>query len=281
MSSIKERIMKLLSTLLSTGLCFVSLVMAAPSQLGYDDTPYITNQPFRVHDKTRPQPKVITPPTESSQAKAGQAPSDAIVLFAGKNFDEWSHSFWELTPEGTMIVKPLPKKKGAKKRDIKTNRSFGDVQLHIEWKTPSPAKGAGQKRSNSGIFFMGQYEVQVQDNYDNQTYPDGQAGAIYGQYSPYVNASRGPGVWQTYDIVFLAPKFEGDKLVKPAYLTVFHNGVLVQHNRELIGKTSHKKVGTYSHHKENLPIKLQDHGDPVSYRNIWIREINTDGDLAK
>jgi len=275
--------MKSIATLLSTGICLSSLLFGAPSQLGYDDTPYIPNQPYRVHDQKRPQPKVITSPTESSQAKAGKAPSDAVVLFDGTNFDKWNHDMWKLTSEGSMEIAPGKRKPGEKKKSttLTTKDSFGDIQLHIEWRTPSPAKGDGQGRANSGVFFMGRYEVQVQDNYENQTYPDGQAGAIYGQYSPYVNASRQPGVWQTYDIIFLAPKFEGDKLVKPAYLTVFHNGVLVQHNRELIGSTSHKKVGTYKPHGSKGQISLQDHGNPVQYRNIWLREINTDGDLAK
>lgn len=276
--------MKTLSTFFGAALCLSSALSAAPSQLGYDDTPFIPNQPFRVHDKERPQPKVITAPTESSQAKQGQAPSDAIVLFDGSNFDQWSHSEWKLTDDGVMIVEPGNKVEGQKKRkktDLKTKQGFGDIQLHVEWRTPSPATGNGQGRANSGIFLMERYEVQVQDNFDNQTYPDGQAGAIYGQYSPYVNASREPGVWQSYDIIFLAPKFKDGKLVKPAYLTVFHNGVLVQYNRELIGSTTHKRVGTYSAHPEKLPIRLQDHGNPVQYRNIWLREINVDGDLAK
>jgi hypothetical protein len=259
-------------------------LIAAPSQLGYDDTPFIPNQPYRVHDKTRPQPKVITPPVESTSTKAGKAPSDAIVLFDGSGFSEWSHDLWKITPEGAMEITPGKKEPGQKRKKsttITTKKDFGDCQLHIEWKTPTPPTGSGQGRANSGVFFMGRYEVQVQDNYENQTYPDGQAGAIYGQYSPYVNASRPAGVWQSYDIIFLAPKFKDGKLVKPAYMTVFHNGVLVQHNRELIGSTTHKRVGTYSEHAEKLPISLQDHGNPVQFRNIWLREINTDGDLAK
>jgi len=274
--------MKRIHGLLMASLCFGAVATAESSQLGYTDTPYIPNQPFRVHDSSRPQPVVIDPATESSQEKAGRAPSDAIVLFDGKNFDEWNHALWNLTPDGAMEIAAGVDEKGKKKHmSLTSKRSFGDIQMHIEWRTPTPATGNGQGRSNSGVFFMSKYEIQVQDNYENQTYPDGQAGAIYGQYSPYVNASRKPGEWQTYDIVFIAPKFENGKLVKPAYATVFHNGVLVQYNRELIGGTSHKNVGTYSAHEPKLPITLQDHGNPVRFRNIWVREINTDGDLAK
>jgi hypothetical protein len=153
-------------------------------------------------------------------------------------------------------------------------RAFGDVQLHIEWATPSPARGSGQARGNSGVFLMGRYEVQVLDSYQNRTYPDGQAAAIYGQYPPLVNASRPPGEWQTYDIVFRRPRFDANgALVSPARMTVFHNGVLVQDDVELTGPSGHQSRPPYERHADRLPIRLQDHGDPVRFRYIWVREL--------
>jgi hypothetical protein len=158
--------------------------------------------------------------------------------------------------------------------DIATARGFGDVQLHIEWATPTPPHGESQERGNSGVFLMGRYEVQVLDSYNNKTYPDGQASALYGQYPPLVNASRPPGEWQSYDIVFRRPRFDAQgKLLKPARVTVFHNGVLVQDDVELTGPTAHQRRPPYEAHPERLPIKLQDHGNPIRFRNIWLREL--------
>jgi len=157
---------------------------------------------------------------------------------------------------------------------IATKQGFGDVQLHIEWAAPTPAKGEGQERGNSGVFLMGMYEVQVLDSYRNKTYPDGQAGAVYGQYPPLVNASRPPGEWQTYDIVFHGPRFDaGGKLLRPARMTVVFNGVLVQDNVVLTGPTAHQTRPPYAAHPEKLPLSLQDHGNPMRFRNIWVREI--------
>jgi hypothetical protein len=157
---------------------------------------------------------------------------------------------------------------------IETARGFGDAQLHIEWRTPTPAKGEGQERGNSGVFLMGRYEVQVLDSYQNVTYPDGQAAAIYGQFPPLVNASRPPGEWQTYDIVFHAPRFDASgKLLSPARMTVLHNNVLVQDNVTLVGPTANRQQPPYSAHPDKLPISLQDHGNPMRFRNIWIREL--------
>jgi hypothetical protein len=151
---------------------------------------------------------------------------------------------------------------------------YGDCQLHIEWASPSPAVGEDQDRGNSGVFFHGQYEVQVLDSYQSATYPDGQAGALYGQYPPLVNASRAPGQWQSYDIVFRGPRFDpGGKLLRPARVTVFHNGVLVQENVELTGPTAHKTRPPYKAHPVKGPIALQDHSHPVRFRNIWLREL--------
>ena len=158
--------------------------------------------------------------------------------------------------------------------DIQTRQGFGDVQLHVEWRTPVVVEGEGQGRGNSGVFLQGLYEVQVLDSYNNRTYSNGQAASLYKQHSPLVNASRGPGVWQTYDIVFKAPRFAGDgSVLSPAYVTVFHNGVLVQNHVELKGPTIYRGYPEYEAHADRLPISLQDHSNPVSYRNVWVREL--------
>ncbi len=155
-------------------------------------------------------------------------------------------------------------------------RAPSDCQLHVEFSEPTPPKGESQDRGNSGVFLQGLYETQVLDSYHSKTYADGQAGAIYGQYPPLVNASRAPGQWQVYDIVFHGPRFDKDgKLLRPARETVFHNGVLVQDNVELTGPTAHGKRPPYEPQSEKLPLALQDHGHPVRYRNIWIRELKT------
>jgi 3-keto-disaccharide hydrolase len=227
-----------------------------------------------IHDETRPQPKVVDPgvgPADRPQAP----PGDAVVLFDGKDLSRWrtagggSPAKWKLVDGAMEVVK------GA--GDIQTADPFGDSQIHVEWMTPAPGAGEGQQRGNSGVFPMGMYEVQVLDSYQNKTYPDGQAAALYGQSPPLVNASRPPGQWQTYDIVFRGPRFGADgKLRRPARVTVFHNGVLVQDARELTGPTAHKARPPYAPHAPKLPLKLQDHGDPVRYRNIWIRELGDD-----
>ena len=157
--------------------------------------------------------------------------------------------------------------------DIRTREEFGDVQLHIEWASPSVIEGTGQGRGNSGVFFMGRYELQILNSYQNQTYPDGQAAAMYGQYPPLVNASRGAGEWQTYDIIFRAPRFDGDRIATPARATLLHNGVLVHDAREFLGATAHQKVAEYAAHSSAGPIQLQDHGNPVQFRNIWARRL--------
>jgi len=225
---------------------------------------------WAIHDLNRPQPKVIQPGTASTAEQ--RPPSDAIVLFDGKDLSRWradkggGPAGWKVENGYMEVVK------GA--GGIHTDQGFGDVQLHVEWRTATPGHGEGQERSNSGVFLMGLYEVQVLDSHRNKTYPDGQASALYGQYPPLVNASRPAGEWQTYDIVFRAPHFAADgSLVRPARATVFHNGVLTQDNQELTGPTAHKARPPYKAHEGKLPIGLQDHGDPVRFRNIWVREL--------
>jgi hypothetical protein len=225
------------------------------------------------HDERRPAPKRVDPGMQSSGDRVGTAPADAVVLFDGRDASGWSDgegrpAGW-IVRDGYLEVRP-----GA--GDIQTRRGFGDAQLHIEWMAPLPVRGTGQDRGNSGVFLMGRYEVQVLDSYDNATYPDGQAAASYGQYPPLVNASRPPGQWQTYDIVFHAPRFDANgRLTRAARLTVLHNGVLVQDDVELVGPTGHRSRPPYEAHADKLPIKLQDHGAPVRFRNIWIRELTS------
>jgi hypothetical protein len=223
------------------------------------------------HDTTRPKPPIITPGTSSSQEAPGRVPSDAIVLFDGKSLDGWQSAKegpakWRLA-DGFMET-------GQKAGDIQTKEKFGDCQLHVEYSTPTPPKGTDQGRGNSGIFLMGLYEVQVLDNYDNPTYADGTVSAIYGQHPPQVNASRPPGQWQTYDIVFHRPRFDNaGKVIRPATFTVFLNGVLTQDNVEATGPTTWKARPPYKAHSDKLPLQLQDHGNPVRFRNIWYRPI--------
>ncbi|MBD3385443.1 DUF1080 domain-containing protein [candidate division KSB1 bacterium] len=222
---------------------------------------------WKPHDRNRPQPGVVDPDAKQLPSKTF-APSDAVVLFDGSDFSNWQSIDggvveWKRKEEYMQVVKGS----GA----IQTKQHFGNCQLHIEWATPEAIQGNAQGRGNSGVFFMSRYEVQVLDSYNNQTYPDGQAAAIYGQYPPLVNASRPPGEWQTYDIVFYRPVFDRQGILKrPAAMTVFHNGILVQHNAELIGSTVSGKIEV---HGPKGPVMLQDHSNPVRYRNIWIREI--------
>lgn len=229
------------------------------------------------HDRTRPLPVIIDPGTSSTQEQPGKPPSDATVLFDGKDISQWvsmddgSPTKW-IMKDGYM---ECVRGSGY----VRTLQNFGDCQLHVEWATPSPGRGEGQGRGNSGVFFgFGRYEIQVLDSYENKTYADGQAGAVYGQYPPLVNASRPPGQWQTYDIIYTAPRFDAaGKLLSPVRVTVFHNGVLMQNNVELVGPTSWLERAPYSPHPEKTPIALQDHGNPVRFRNIWVRELGRSG----
>jgi 3-keto-disaccharide hydrolase len=223
---------------------------------------------WSIHDMNRPMAPVVDP--GPGPAQPAPPPSDAIVLFGGKDLSAWRTAKgepvkWKVENGYFEVVKGTG--------GIRTEESFGDCQLHVEWMAPSPAVGEGQDRGNSGVFLMGMYEVQVLDSYNSRTYADGQAGAIYGQNPPMVNASRAPGQWQTYDIVFHRPRFEGAKVLKPARLTVIHNGVLVQDNFELSGPTANKARPPYQPHADKLPIGLQDHSHPVRFRNIWLRAL--------
>jgi hypothetical protein len=214
-----------------------------------------------------PVPAMVTPGKTPAAA-----PADAIVLFDGKNLNQWQAkkggaAKWKLEPDGAMTVV-----KGT--GDIMTKQGFGSCQLHIEWRTPAKIESEGQGRGNSGIFLMGRYELQVLDSYNNRTYANGQAGSIYKQHIPLVNASRKPGEWQVYDVIFTAPTFFSDgNMASPAKFTVFHNGVLIQNNVELRGNTVYIGQPFYEAHGNKEPIILQDHGNPVSFRNIWIREL--------
>jgi hypothetical protein len=228
---------------------------------------------WKIHDPNRPVPPVIDPGTPSTQDSPGRPPSDAVVLFDGKDLSKWTHkdgsaAKWKVENDYAEVV--------AKTGYIYTREAFGDCQLHVEFAEPVPPKGESQERGNSGVFLMGLYEIQVLDSYENKTYADGQASAVYGQYPPLVNASRPPGQWQSYDIVFHGPRFAKDgKLLRAARVTVFHNGALVQDNVELTGPTAHGERPPYKTHPGKLPLGLQDHGDPVRYRNIWIRELKS------
>lgn len=208
---------------------------------------------------------VVTPGISTNQA-----PSDAIILFDGKDLSQWTATKggdpqWTIA-DGSMTVKKNTS-------SIKTKKLFGDVQLHVEWRTPVEVNGEGQNRGNSGVYVQERYEVQVLDSYQNKTYANGQAGALYKQEVPLVNASRKPGEWQSYDIIFTAPRFS-DKgaLIVPAYMTVIHNGILIHNHVALKGSTANQGFPVYEVHGK-AAILLQDHGDPVSYRNIWVREL--------
>ena len=212
-------------------------------------------------------PKVVTP------GKTPQdAPSDAIVLFDGKNADEWEGTRGNKKFRWNIRDGAMETVRGA--GYIQTKKSFGSCQLHIEWATPKIVKHNGQKRGNSGVFLMGKYEIQVLDSYNNRTYPNGQAGAVYKQYIPLVNCCKKPGEWQTYDIIFHRPIFDkGGNCIKQATFTVLQNGVLIQDHVKLSGPTVYIGYPKYKKHADKLPLSLQDHGDPVRYRNIWIREL--------
>ena len=206
-----------------------------------------------------PEPKVVDP------GPPGGPPSDAIVLFGGKDLRAWEGGDRWTIQDGVAT---------AAGGSIRTKQAFGDCQLHVEWAVPAKVKGNGQGRGNSGVYLMGTYELQILDSYNNETYFDGQCGAIYKQHPPLVNACRKPGQWQTYDVIFKAPRFDKEgKLLAPATMTVLHNGVLVQDHFELTGDTSYVRPPRYARHPAKAPLSLQFHGNPIQFRNIWLREL--------
>ena len=245
------------SVLILTQLC-----SALASAQTFD--PQSVHQRAMVTELWEPVPAVVTP------GQSGQPPSDAVVLFDGSGLGAWSHldgsdASWAIDGDA-MTVKP-----GS--GNVRTRAEFSDVQLHVEWRTPAQVESESQGRGNSGVFLMGRYEVQVLDSFNNPTYSNGQAASIYKQHIPLVNASRGPGVWQSYDIIFRAPRFSTDgRLTQAGTITVLHNGVLVQNHVTIQGVTSYVGAPAYTAHGPG-PIVLQDHRNPVSYRNIWVRPL--------
>jgi hypothetical protein len=232
--------------------------------LGYSDTPVLPDSGYTVHDGTRPQPPIVTPGDGTAP------PSDATVLFDGADLNQWTsldgtEAKWKVE-NGYVEV-------ASRTGDIQTKAQFGNIQVHLEFSAPTEVKGKGQGRGNSGVFLMGRYEIQVLDNYDNPTYADGTVGGIYGQYPPLANSLRAPGEWNTFDIVWECPVFEGDELVEPPYVTVILNGVVLQNRKALRGPTNHKVITPWEAHAATGPLRLQDHGDLVRFRNIWVRDL--------
>ena len=264
----------------SVALCFLAAACVAPAaaqqkkdaDLGFTDTPILPGMKWHVHDPDRPHPRVVTP-----GVTPGAAPSDAIVLFDGKDLSKWvQHG---AGADRDKLIEPKWKvgngwfEVAAHTGGLYTRDKFGDCQLHVEWSSPTEVRGSSQGRGNSGVLLMSRYEIQVLDAWDNPTYADGQTAAIYGQWPPLVSAPRKPGEWNTYDIVFEAPRFEGEKLVKAAYFTVFYNGVVVHNRKESMGPMVYRQVAHYTPHAPEEPLMLQDHNNPVRYRNIWIRRL--------
>jgi hypothetical protein len=260
----KKMLMYVLFSIGGMGLIALAAVTVNPGGGGQSQP----STQWDIHDLNRPLPPVVNP---GSAGPPVPPPSDAIVLFDGKDLSQWMDgkgepAQWKVENGYMEVV--------AKTGSIQTRKGFGDCQLHVEWAVPLAAEGESQERGNSGVFLMNTYEVQVLDCYENTTYADGMTAAVYGQYPPLVNACRKPGEWQTYDIIFYRPLFDkDDKVMKPARMTVFHNGILVHDNVALSGPTVHKARPPYKVHADKLPLSLQDHGNPVRYRNIWIREL--------
>ncbi len=240
--------------------------MTDATRPGYADTPRIPGQTWKVHDRDRPAPPVVRP-----AVAPGEPPGDAIVLFDGRDLSGWTSvrtggdAPWRVE-DGYLEVL-------ARTGDIQTREEFGDAQIHLEFATPAEVVGESQGRGNSGVFLMGRYELQVLDCFENPTYADGTTGAIYGQYPPLVNACRPPGVWQSYDILFIAPRFDGDRLVSPPRVTLLQNGILLHYDRHLIGPTTHRAVAPWAPHGPRGPLRLQDHGNPTRFQNIWYRPL--------
>ena len=276
----------------STSLTVLALITAGSAAWAanvgspfYGDAPD-EHHPWAVHDRNRPQPKLVTPGTFSSPEQPGQPPSDAIVLFNGTDLSKWEADQGEGVPT-KWIAKNGAMECVPGSGYIRTREKFGDCQLHVEWAAPTKIEGESQGRGNSGVFLMGQVEIQVLDNYNNPTYADGFAGSVYGVNPPLVNALRPPGEFQVYDIVFRRPLYKNGQVVDPGYVTVFLNGVLVEDHTRLEGPTGHMARAKPGSLGDVGPLKLQDHGNPVRYRNIWYRPLpprsiegGTDGYLS-
>jgi hypothetical protein len=244
------------------------------ADLGFTDTPMLPDQKWHVHDPARPYPPVVKP-----GATPGAAPSDAMVLFDGKDLSKWAQQS-QGADRGKLVDPKWPVRDGyfevgPHTGGLYTRDKFGDIQLHVEWSEPPGIQGSSQGRGNSGVLIMGLYEIQVLDGYNNRTYADGTAAAIYGQWPPLANAARPPGEWNVYDIVFEAPRFENGKLARPAYQTVFWNGVCAHNRKEVLGPMVYRQAAHYTPHDPELPIMLQDHNNPVRYRNIWVRRLGS------
>jgi hypothetical protein len=238
--------------------------------LGYTNMAEIPGTPWRIHDAARPHPPIVTP-----GATPGAPPADAIVLFDGTDLSKFAHNRKGQLVDAEWPVREGYFETGAGRGSVVTRESFGDVQLHLEFATPAEVTGFSQGRGNSGVILMGRYEIQVLDSFNNVTYADGQAASIYGEHPPMANVARKPGEWQTYDIIFEAPVFKDATLVRPAYFTVIWNSVLVHHRRAVMGATSATmQPHSYTPHDPELPLTLQDHSNPVRYRNVWVRRLN-------
>ena len=245
-------------TLVATG------VLQAEEGLGYQDTPIIPVTPYHVHDGTRPQPRIV----ETAGAVVIKPPSDAKVLFDGTNLDAWTSdggkAAWEIKG-GAMF---------AKDKDIQTKEEFGAIQLHFEWRLEAGRPVSGQRGGNSGCFLMGLYEVQILQSHGNKTYPDGQAGSLYGQLPPLVNATSPQGEWNSYDVTFVPPVYIDGKVKTLAKITIVHNGVVVQNGESYSGPTTHQSLASYpAQHPKTGPLRLQFHGDPMQFRNFWVRPL--------
>lgn len=249
--------------------------VAAQDKPGFTDTPMLPGGQWRVHDADRPAPVAVAP-----AAAPGGPPADAIVLFDGRSLDAWKPDRIAWPIENGALIIPSRAKSGGE-NNLVSKQSFGDVQMHLEFRSPTPPTKSSQDRGNSGIWFMQRYELQILDGYQNPTYADGTVGGVYGWKPPLVNPARKPGEWQTYDIVFERPRFAADgSLVRPAYVTALLNGVLVQNHQAMLGTTNWRHVARYTAHPDAAPIQLQDHDSPVAFRNIWIRPL-TDAAIAQ